>query len=260
MDFDNDSGLINTESLLQLLEIERQANRAHHASQHNVDVSNIRSIAEHIASHCLCAVAKDRSLLLQEGALNSSIFNFLIESGYPIIKGDSRQRDWKYRTDEEGKIVANQIPRTVRKTGVTPDFLMYDDRNRLELKTAAYASSKDKIPSEFFYKDLRHLQRQELEDLETYPWEGVPRTHRNAEIAILVCDLSIAQSSEGIGQLFGQIPDIGKNAVKGREGVTYTFDVGTYETNFNVQPSSENLISIQRFIVLTAYPSRQDGA
>lgn len=259
MEFD-ENGLLTPEAILQLEEIERQAIRANNAWKHNIDVRQIEEIASKIASHCLSAVADKRNLLTQEGALNVSIFEFLVQSGYPIIKGDSNQKDWLHSTDESGGQVATEIPRIERIRGSIPDFLMYNGHNRLELKTAACATSKDQIPKAFFEKDLYHLQRHEFEDQETYPWEGVPRERRNAEIAVLVCDISLALNNQEITDMFGAIQDSGRNSVKGHDGVTYVSEVGNYKSSFALQAMGRDSEPVEKFVVLIAFPSLRDGA
>lgn len=259
MEFD-ENGLLTPEAILQLEEVERQATRADSDWKHNKDVWCIEEIASNISSHCLSAVADKRSLLTLEGALNVSIFEFLLQSGYKLIKGDSNQKDWLHSIDESGNQVAREIPRAERGHGSTPDFLIYDDHNRLELKTAACATSKNQIPKQFFEKDLKHLQHHELEDLNTYPWEGVPRKHRNAEMAVLVCDLSLTLNNQKIEKLFGPIQDSVRNSVKGHDGVTYVSEVGHYQHSLSIQPMGKASELVEKFVVLIAFPSLRDGA
>ena len=259
MEFD-EYGQLTPWAILQLEEIESQEIRAYNDWMHNVDVRQIEEIASKIASHCLSAVACNRKLLMLEGALNVSIFEFLTQSGYPIIKGDSNQKDWLHSIDESGMEVATEIPRTERSRGSTPDILMNHGHNRLELKTAACATSKGQIPEKFFEKDLNHLQRHEFEDLETSPWEGVPREHRNAEIAVLVCDLSLALNNQEIKKLFGSIQESVRISVNGHDGVTYVSEVGQYMSPFKLQPRDKNSELVEKFVVLIAFPSLRDGA
>ena len=52
--------------------------KAYHDHEHNLDVDRIKEIAIAISNHCLSGVAKQRTLLLLEGALNISIFDYLL--------------------------------------------------------------------------------------------------------------------------------------------------------------------------------------
>lgn len=258
MEFD-ESGIPTIESLLFLEESERLVERSDKAWRHNLAVQRLNELGEHIAEHCLEAVAIKRSLLTQEGALNVSIVDFLKASGFSTIDGDSNQRDWLHYVDEDGKSVAERVPRKLRNGESICDILVDPHGDRIEIKTSAYATSKNKISSEFFDKDLNYLQRHEFEDFETFPWEGVPREHRGAEVAILAVDKPIAVRSKKLKQLVGDISGDETKRISGGDGVTYVVRTGTYAVDQILNVVSARPRKIEKFVVVVAIPSARDG-
>ncbi|MDN7790004.1 hypothetical protein QZM66_20825 [Burkholderia contaminans] len=257
MDFDED-GLPTPESLIFIEQIERQAARDAITQQHNKSVQSIRALGESILQHCLRTVSFDRDLLRMEGALNSSIVTFLKRAGFFVRIGDSHRSDYLHGLDDNGKAVAMKVPRERDNPKVVSDVIVERDGERIELKTASFASPKESIPSELFNKDLRHLQRHVLEDLETFPWEGLLRINREAEMAIFVCDKIIAEQSDRFCALVGDLSSSDRVVRRNHDGVTYVIETGFYTPDQQLNVQSSKPIVVEEFIVLLATPSERE--
>ncbi|WP_296650806.1 hypothetical protein [Paraburkholderia sp.] len=202
MEFDED-GVFDLEASMQLSEYERLERRAADAHAHNMDVAQIVTLGRLIVGHCLVSVAANRDLLEQEGALNVDIGRFLKHEGYKIEKLDSHGN--KYRRSIVGGLqTAQDAPRAARSAGVLSDLIVDERGDRVELKTAAFATPKDRVPDDLFDKDLAYLERAPYTgDLERYGYEGLSRPERLAEMALFVADKKIAQGSSRLRAMVG---------------------------------------------------------
>lgn len=256
MEFD-ENGVITPEALMQLLELERQEVRAVEAHAHNMDVKKIASLGQLIVNHCLSSVAKCRDLLELEGALNIDIARFLKTEGYKIEKRDSRGKKY-LRTIADGVQVAEAAPRSAKSTRVSSDLIVDEQGDRVELKTAAFATSKDSVPDELFDKDLAYIERDPYSgDLERYSDEGLCRSERQAEFILFVADKKIAQGSPRLCSLVGGFDSDKPVSGKTLNGLTYEIHTGAFEPSEVLEVKRKRTIRIESFIVLLVYPSLQ---
>jgi hypothetical protein len=257
MEFNSD-GLITSEALAQLLEYERQEGRSAEAHEHNMDVAQIAKLGRRIVDHCLKSVAMNRDLLEQEGALNVDIGRFLKKEGFSIKKLDSHGKQYR-RGISEGSQTAQAIENSTEFTGVISDLIVDERGDRVELKTAAFATPKDKVPIELFKKDLAYLERPTYTgDLERYPWEGLDRHERLAEMALFVADKKIAQGNSRLRAIVGKIDS--NNFKKGAtaNGLTYEVHTGSYDPSEVLEVQRSRPMQVKNFIVLLVYPSQQN--
>lgn len=257
MEFDS-NGMMTPESLILLEDIRRQEERANVAHEHNMSVADIAALGASIMRHCLDAISLNRDLLVLEGALNISIRTFLKNGGYTIRSGDSGGNDYLHSQTAEGTSVARKVPRRRATLRVNSDLIVDHDDKRVELKTAAFASPKDDVPDELFEKDLFHIQRQELEDLETFPWEGVLRNAREAELALFACDKVLARRSRRLQVLVGDISSSNRIVVAGHDGATYIVETKLYVPAQRLHVERARQMVISEFIVFMAIPSRRE--
>ncbi|WP_322014923.1 hypothetical protein [Paraburkholderia sp. J12] len=256
MEFDED-GLITPEALEQLVEYERLESKATAAHAHNMDIAQISALGRRIVEHCLVSVAENRDLLEQEGALNVDIGRFLKKEGYTVNKLDSRGNRYQ-RSITEGVQKASVAPRLNESTRVHSDFIINDRGDRVELKTSAFATPKDKVPDDLFDKDLAYLERDPYKgDFDRYAYEGLSRNERLAEMALFVADKNIACGSSRLRSMIGDIDSHDKKIGTTSSGLTYEVHSGFYQPSEVLEVERTRPIRVENFIVLLAYPSQQ---
>jgi hypothetical protein len=257
MEFDSD-GILTPESLFLFEQIQRQGEIASVAHEHNMSVAHVAAMSESIMRHCLNAISLNRDLLVLENALNVSIRRFLKDSGYTIRSGDAGSDDYLHSQTAEGGSVAKKVPRRRANLHINSDLIVDHDDKRVELKTSAFASPKNGVPDELFDKDLSHIQRQQFEDLETFPWEGVLRNDRAAELALFACDKIVARRSKRLQALVGDISSPARISVAGHDGATYVVETGQYVQTEQLHVQRARPFVIKDFIVFMALPSRRE--
>lgn len=253
MDFD-ENGIPSIESLILLEEIIRHEERANIAHEHNMRRSEIADLGIKILEHCMEKISADRELLAQEGALNSTITSFLCKEGNTVRKADSHGNDYLHYM-KDGKRIAERTASFREKSDINSDIIIGRNNNRVELKTAAFATAKDKLVADFFSKDLNYLQRKPFTNMDDYPWEGMLRKDRSAEMAILASDKNIASNSNRLIALIGNISS-DENIIRTlHDGVTYIIRTGTYKNDQVLHVQRDKPLKIEKFIVLLALPS-----
>jgi hypothetical protein len=252
LDFD-DNGLITPLGLEQILEIERDANRAEVARVHNMSVEDIETLRLGIVKHCLVSISKDRQLLVNEGALNSEIRKIILSMGISFRTGGAAGEDYIHKKNSIGQTISSRVERLREVGGVNSDLLVDSDGKRVELKTAAIASPKT-IPSDFFCKDLAHLRRQYLDELSISPFDGVLRKERKAEMAILACDKRQAAGNSSLADLIGNVGFDTSSTIRANHGVTYHVEVARYDQASIVRSMSGDEI-LGEFVIILAIPS-----
>jgi hypothetical protein len=229
VDFDQD-GLITPEALAQLLETEKLEQRAAESHLHNMDTAQILELGDLIAQHCLKCVSTKRALIEHEAALNVDIGEFLKDLGFSIQKLDSRGQPYD-RFVKNAVQTASALSKLAHAPTVHSDLVVNSRGDRIELKTAAYATSKDRVPDSFFDKDLAHLERPIHDDSERHPFEGLGRAERRTDMALFVADMNIAKRSKRLRKIFGEI--VGDTKITGATdtGITYNIYFGRYATS-----------------------------
>lgn len=255
MDFD-DEGLITPLGLEQILQIERDANRAEAARVHNMSVEDIETLGLCIVEHCLVSISKNRQLLVNEGALNSEIRDYILSKGISFRTGGSSGEDYIHERNPQGQTIISRVQRRREVDGVNSDLLVDRDGKRVELKTAAIASPKQ-IPSDFFDKDLAHLRRHYLDELSTSAYDGVLRGARKAEMAILACDKRQAVRNASLTDFLGNVGSSTSFTIRSNHGVTYHVKVGQYDQASIVRGKTGDEI-LDEFVVILAIPSLRE--
>jgi len=255
LDFDDD-GLITPLGLEQILEIERDANRAEAARVHNMSVEDIETLGLDIAEHCLISISKERQLLVNEGALNSEIRKFILLRGISFRTGGSSGEDYIHEQNPQGQTIISRVERRREVDGVNSDLLIDRDGKRVELKTAAIASPK-RIPSDFFGKDLAHLRRQYLDELSTSAFDGALRHDRKAEMAILACDKRQAAGNSSLIDLLGSVDLNTSSTIRANHGVTYHVRIGQYDQASIVRGKNGDEL-LDEFVIIIAIPSLRE--
>lgn len=253
MDFD-ENGMPSIESLILLEELVRDAERANTAHEHNMQRSEIADLGMKILEHCMEKISADRELLAQEGALNSAITSFLCREGNTVRKADSHGNDYLHYM-RDGKRIAERTESVREKSDINSDIITGKNNNRVELKTAAFATAKDKVVPEFFSKDLDYLRRKPFTSMDDFPWEGMLRKDRSAEMAILAADKNIAVHSQKLMALVGDISSDEHIIRPLHDGVTYIIRTGIYKNDQVLHVQRDNPLKIEKFIVLLALPS-----
>lgn len=255
MDFDDDS-LLSPQSLELLAQVQRDADRADAAHDHNMSVGAVIKLGKGIAEHCLKAVSRNRQLLVNEGALNSEIRNYLLAHGIAFRTGGTSGEDYLYQRTPSGDTIIERIERRREVDGVNSDLLIDGDQKRVELKTAATATPKA-IPSDFFTKDLAHLRGEYLDELSYSTREGALRKNRKAEMALLVCDERQARSRPELERLLGDKSGMEANVIESNDGVTYLVSIRDYESR-HILRSRRADEELSRFVVFLATPSLRE--
>lgn len=259
MDFDPVSGVITIESMFELERLEREGQRSAAVHDHNMDVDETRWLCNEIVTYVLAEVPKQRSLLSGEDALKMSLRDFLIRRGYGLRIGGPGENDFLHGLTLDGCIEAVEVPRVRERQGVNSDLLVGRRGQRLELKVAAVAGSTNYVKGAVF-EDLAYLQRLPFEDADSYPWEGVQRNKRSAELFVFATDKIIALSSPRIRSLWGDITSFDRIETRGADGVTYMCATGGYDPSQVMTFPRKGLpTQASQFVVLTAMPSPREG-
>ena len=137
--------------------------------------------------------------------------------------------------------------------GSIPDLVMNAEALRLELKTVSLFTSKDRIPPDFFSKDLGHLQGDS--DLEKFDYEGASRQNRRAEMCLILGDLDVIQKSKELKALIGEDFAVDSSRRHLRE-------VGTRGIRFEIRDcgySSKTRSKDRRLCAILAFPAKRGG-
>lgn len=258
MEFDA-NGLITQESILLLEEMERQANRNQATEVHNMERFDVQELGRNMVEHCLRAVSSARSLLEQEGALQSNICDFLLSNGYEMHKRNSNGLLMRHYMSA-GEHLAERSELSTASGDIRTDIVVNKAGHRLELKTSAYMTPKGKVPPELFDKDLAYLEPSLGQtDLDHNPGEGLTRKERGTELVLFVADMKVVQASKRFTTLFGKlIQPPGDDPATGSttSGIDYEIYSGTYEKSQALHVMGKKTTkTVDTFVVVLAYPS-----
>jgi|GEM_PF-5233597 len=223
---------------------------------HNDSIAEIEQVGEAILDSGLAAVAKDRLLLQQEGAVNSAIRRHLINNGFGIFSKNKSGACF-FQLDKDITEV-DDFPFT---SDSIPDVIFDRDGKRIELKTTALFVSKSVIPEDFFSKDLNQLTDRDQEQDRNH-WEGASRDYRNAEMALIIGDRDIIVRDKKLNALLGKKfwaePCLSHNRHTGVSGTCFIVRSARYDQPLSVTDKKGNNRLILEAMAILAFPARKD--
>lgn len=255
MDFNSVTGVITTEALLELERLQREGEASRLAHEHNMEVSEVRWLANLVLEHALASISGKRSLIAGEDAMRMSMRDFLLQKNYDIRVGVPGKDDLIHSLAENGSVHATAVPRQRERENVNSDLLIGRRGQRLELKVATVAGSTNYVKKTVF-EDLAYLQRGFGDFPESFPWEGMWKSDRAAELVIFAADKSIALRSKRIAELWGDISRTERVEKMGHDGVTYICVTGKFQPTQTLTLFSKGAETTSKeFVVLAAIPS-----
>lgn len=223
---------------------------------HNDSVAEIEQVGEAILDFSLAAVAQDRLLLQQEGAVNSAIRRHLIDSGFGLYTKDKSGACFF----QLGNDITPASDFPVSSDSI-PDVIFDRDGKRIELKTTALFVSKSAIPEDFFSKDLDQLTDRDQEQ-ERNHWEGASRDYRNTEMALIIGDRDIIVRDKKLQALLGKKfwaePGLSHNRHTGLDGTCFIVRSARYDRPLSSTDKKGNSRAILEAMAVLAFPARKD--
>lgn len=171
---------------------------AHENEKHNREIDLIVSVGERILEHCLKSICRSPEITEQEGGLNTLIRSFILSvDGWSYFTKDGRG-SWREHTPDQEPTLVPYEPVSQKSV---PDLIVNAEALRLELKSVSLFTSKSRVPTEFFSKDLEHLHGDS--EFTKFDYEGTSRKNRRAEMCLLVGDLDVILNSSHLTALIG---------------------------------------------------------
>lgn len=218
--------------------------------KHNREVEMIVAVGERILTHCLEKISLSPEIAEQEGGVNTLIRSFVLSV-----------EDWSYFT-KDGRGTWRQHTSSQEPTKIAyepifqdsvPDLVINTEALRVELKSVSLFTSKDRVPSDFFSKDLLHLHGDS--DFDKFDYEGTSRKNRRAEICLLIGDLDVIKRSKALAELIGDdlISKVPRNHLRdlGVDGICY--EIRDCEFRSKTRSKSKRLCGI------LAFPAKKSG-
>lgn len=242
-----DFDYLNLMLLVDLLCGEQKANED---AVHNREVEMIVSVGEKIMDHCLAEISRRPEIAEQEGGVNTLVRSFVLSiEAWSYFTRDNKGSWWQHTGENEPSIISYS---PIDQDSI-PDLVINTEALRVELKSVSLFTSKEKIPSDFFSKDINHLHGDS--DFDKFDYEGTTRANRRAEMCLLVGDLDIISRSRGLRDLIGD--DF--LSVKARE---YLRNWGVNGVRYEIRDhpyKSKTRRNKKRVCAILAFPGKKSG-
>jgi hypothetical protein len=228
----------------------REDHKARENDVHNREVEMIVGVGERIMAHCLTQISRSPEIAEQEGGLNTLVRSFILATeGWSYFTRDSRGFWWQHTAQSEpSKISYDPIDQES-----IPDLVINTEALRVELKSVSLFTSKDRVPSDFFSKDISHLHGDS--DFDKFDYEGTTRANRRAEMCLLIGDLDVVTRSEGLRKLMGEdfLEARAREQLRdwGVDGVRYEIQDRSYRSKTRLK--GRNVCAIM------AFPGKKSG-
>ncbi|MEQ7895333.1 hypothetical protein [Xanthomonas arboricola] len=235
---------------MQIRDLILEEEKAHEDANHNREIEMIVAVGERILAHCLKKVSAYPEIAEQEGGVNTLIRTFILSV-----------KDWSYFTkDSHGSWLQHTACQEAEKVhyqpinqSSVPDLIINTEALRVELKSVALFTSKDRIPSDFFSKDLMHLHGDS--DFNKFDYEGTSRKNRRAEMCLLIGDLDVIKKSSQLIDLIGNdfMLDRSRQHLRdwGVDGIRYEIRDCAYR--------SKTRSKDRRLCAILAFPGKKSG-
>lgn len=187
------------QELAILEEILEEERRAQADDLHNREIDGIFEVGQYLLDYCLTEVQTNPVRLQLEGSLNSLVREaVLARDGWSFLLHDSKGKCHLH--------AGNSPPKRVEFSPIAqesvPDVVLNAEALRVELKCVSLFTPKDRVPKDFFTKDLAHLDGDG--DFDKFEYEGTSRENRRAEMCLMLGDLGILKKSVRLQKLLGK--------------------------------------------------------
>ena len=235
---------------LQLNSLILEEEKAHEDAKHNREVEMIVDVGELIMAQCLKKLSASPEIAEQEGGVNTLIRSFILSrDGWSYFTKDG-DGSWRQHTSDREPTKISYEP--ISQTSI-PDLIINAETFRVELKSVALFTSKDRIPSDFFSKDLSHLHGDS--DFDKFDYEGTSRKNRRAEMCLLVGDLDVISRSKKLKDLIGNdfLKELSRLHLRdeGVDGIRYEIRDCAYR--------SKTRLKGKRVCAILAFPGKKSG-
>ena len=183
---------------MYLGDLVREEHKANEDAIHNREVEMIVGVGERIMAHCLTKISESPEIAEQEGGVNTLVRSFILSIDDWSYFTRNSKGSWLQHTAKNEPTIISYSP---IDQGSIPDLVINTEALRVELKSVSLFTSKDKVPSDFFSKDISHLHGDS--DFNKFDYEGTTRANRRAEMCLLVGDLDVIGRSRRLKKLMG---------------------------------------------------------